>query len=97
MINAKEELLESLDGKAKIKCASIEYKDLEINLKTSYSKEEYEHFLNSFDFKYDNGYGWQELYGIVWLEDGTWISRDEYDGSEWWLHNVFPEIPEELK
>jgi hypothetical protein len=35
----------------------------------------------------------QELYGTVWLEDGTWLSRGEYDGSEWWEHNVLPPIP----
>jgi hypothetical protein len=45
------------------------------------------------DFEYDNGYGGQELYGTVWLVDETWLSRGEYDGSEWWEHNVLPVIP----
>jgi hypothetical protein len=32
---------------------------------------------------------------LVWLDDGTWLSRGEYDGSEWWEHNQLPTIPYE--
>lgn len=59
--------------------------------------EEVERFLESIDMPYDSGYGRQELNGIVWLTDGTWLSRGEYDGSEWWEHNKLPEIPEHLR
>jgi hypothetical protein len=55
-----------------------------------------EEFLRALDFEYDSGYGTQELFGTVWLSDGTWLSRGEYDGSEWWEHNKIPDIPEEL-
>ena len=45
------------------------------------------------DFEYDNGYGGQELFGNVWYADGTWSERGEYDGAEWWVHKVCPDIP----
>ena len=101
VMNAQVELLERLEFGAKIKCASIQYGDGYFTepkcmvLKLNYSENEYEAFLKSLDFNYDHGYGMQYLYGTVWLEDGTWLSRGEYDGSEWWEHNMLPEIPEE--
>jgi len=58
-----------------------------INLKLNYSSEEYEKFLKDLDFEYDSGYGCQELFGTIWMQDGTWYSRGEYDGSEWWQHH----------
>jgi hypothetical protein len=102
MTNAKQELQEELEGKAKVKCASItygcnEYKGSKKVLKLNYTNDEYSEFLNSLDFEYDRGYGSQEIYGIVWLEDGTWLSRGEYDGSEWWDYNVLPNIPDDCK
>ena len=50
-------------------------------------------FFEDLDYHYDANYGTQELDGIVWLEDGTWLERGEYDGSEWWEHTSCPEIP----
>ena len=90
MANAKLELLSAV-GSIGIKCAIVERSILKLN----YSKEDYNAFLESLDFTYDEGYGSQNLYGIVWLEDGTWFTRGEYDGSEWWEHHELPEIPEE--
>jgi hypothetical protein len=100
MSNARKELLEAVKDTAKIKCASITYGRWENEgskkvLKLNHTNDEYNEFLNSLDFKYDSGYGGQELYGTVWLEDGTWLSRGEYDGSEWWEHNVLPDISAE--
>jgi hypothetical protein len=100
MSNAKQELLEAVKDTAKIKCASIAHRRWEDEaskkvLKLNHTNDEYNEFLNSLDFEYDSGYGGQELYGTVWLEDGTWLSRGEYDGSEWWEHNVLPAIPAE--
>lgn len=104
--NAKEELLNALNGEAKIKCAFIhddngygfreeDEQTKKCILPLNYTESQLEDFYNSLDFKYDSGYGGQELFGTVWLEDGTWLSRGEYDGSEWWEHNVLPEIPKE--
>jgi hypothetical protein len=100
MSNAKKELLEAVKDTAKIKCASITYEGWknEVSkkvLKLNHTNDEYNEFLNSLDFEYDSGYGGQELYGTVWLEDDTWLSRGEYDGSEWWEHNVLPTISAE--
>ena len=101
MINARKELEEILQVKVAVKCAVIsngrswddEQKD--VVLKINYNDFDYENFLKELDFNYDDGFGGQELYGTVWLDDSTWLSRGEYDGSEWWEHNVIPPIPVE--
>lgn len=102
-MNAKEELLKILsDNNLEIKCANIILgyydgdNDRIHDLKLNYTEEEYQKFIENLDFGYDSGFGGQELFGIVWLKDGTWLSRREYDGSEWWEHNVLPEIPKKL-
>ena len=70
----------------------------DILLKEGHSSEEYKSFLDALNFEYDSGYGMQELSGTVWLtKENTWLSRGEYDGSEWWEYNECPEIPEGLK
>ena len=66
-------------------------------LKVGYSSEDFKNFLDKIDFEYDNGYGCQELFGTIWYEDGTWSSRGEYDGREWWEYNFVPEMPDQLK
>lgn len=102
MRNAKEELLASVAG-MEIICASIQYgceysDDQKVFiLKQYHSQNDYEHFLQCLNFSYDNGYGGQELFGTVWLDNGRWLERGEYDGSEWWELREYPEIPEELK
>jgi len=100
MSNAKQELLRILEGKASVKCASIANSDWDedkkkVVLKLNYAETDYEQFLKELDFEYDSEYGGQELFGTVWLDDGTWLSRGEYDGAEWWEHNVLPAIPAE--
>lgn len=53
-------------------------------------------FLEAINVNYDNGYGGQELFGTVWFTDGTWSTRGEYDGSEWWEHHSCPPLPEQI-
>ena len=103
MSNAKKELLGELkDLKTTIECVKITIGDYYeknkkfIILKKEFTDFDYNVFLQQLDFEYDSGYGEQELFGYVWLKDGTWLERHEYDGSEWWTHKVRPEIPEEL-
>ena len=93
--------------KKDIKCAYIEYckinfekrgdKDISIDkkesvLKINFTEEEYDNFLKEIDFNYDNGYGGQELFGFVWFNDGNWLERGEYEGSEWWEYKSCPQI-----
>ena len=45
-------------------------------------------------FDYDQGSGGQEVFGDILFKDGTWLSRGEYNGSEWWEFNKPPTIEE---
>ena len=105
-MNAKEELLDTLKldkNLDNVKCAyiykldSADGKEHEAVLKVEYSAEDFEKFLTSLDFTYNHGYGAQELFGNVWFNDGTWLSRSEYDGAEWWNLIACPEVPEKCK
>lgn len=49
--------------------------------------------LPKLNFDYDAGYGRQLLNGTIWYSDGTWSSREEYDGSEWWQYYKCPPLP----
>jgi hypothetical protein len=51
---------------------------------------------DKFNVEYDSGYGGQRLFGTIWMVDGTWWTRGEYDGSEWWQHHECPEYNPEL-
>ena len=104
--NAKKELIMHTHGR-EILCAYIRFgeeldDDNELNkmdihtLTTGNTKEDLENFLNDIDKDYDSGYGGQELFGTIWYKDGTWSTRGEYDGSEWWENHICPEIPKEL-
>ena len=41
---------------------------------------------------YDSGYGSQEWSGWISFQDGSWIERSEYDGSEWWSLKACPKL-----
>ena len=105
MKNAKEELISILGIASKLECALITVEDPwgdvpsrpPILLKKGYSPQDFENFLNEMDFKYDCGWGTQYLFGTLWLENGQWAARAEYDGSEWWQIFTLPEIPVELE
>jgi hypothetical protein len=102
MINALNEFVDhfrKLDSP--IKCARIEYHphfevDKLIILPVNFTQKQLVDFFHSLNFEYNNGYGTQHIYGTIWYYDGTWSSRDEYDGSESWRHNCVPPIPNEL-
>lgn len=110
MINAKQEFINLCKEKTP-RCATITLKywteDIvspssiqelsNVDLKCYYTPEDMQEFLNELDFEYNNGFGLQRLFGVVWFEDGTWAERGEYDGSEWWELREIPEIPDHLK
>lgn len=106
--NALKEFIGIVDfANSTVKCAVVNYKSAAINysgkqektclLKVGYTEQEFEEFKTSLDFMYDSGFGGQEIEGTIWFEDGTWCTRGEYDGSEWWEHHCLPDIPDELK
>jgi hypothetical protein len=100
-MNAKQELLHELNALSPvtIKCAIIEFfkdgSDQTLHLEFKVG-DDLDTFLNQLDFNYNAGYGLQELSGIVWLTDGTWLVRGEDYRPEWWIHCKVPEIPPEL-
>lgn len=105
MENAKRELVEALDDLTKkysvsVKCAWVKYRN-EFNditkvhayLPVGFNTGELADFLKEIDFDYDDGWGTQEVFGLVWFDDGSWMERGEYDGSEWWEYRQTPDIP----
>jgi len=107
MINAKQELIEFLtENQLTMVCADIEfewydktinqYKDRPIRLPFNFTAEELESFYTELDFEYEAGYGVQHLFGTIWLDNGEWLERYEYDGSEHWEYKSMPMIPDYL-
>lgn len=101
MQNAKEEFLREIEGQ-EVVCAKIgldrinwgEKPDWKI-LKPNYSQEDFDNFCKELDFEYDDGYGYQELFGIILFEN-SFSDRHEYDGSERWDNHKMPTIEEVL-
>lgn len=105
--NAKDEFIQHIASR-KVLAATItlgypEYDDDEKEenyksvLTTGYTGDEYTFFLKSINRAYDSGYGGQMLFGTIWYKDGTWSTRGEYDGSEWWEYHSCPIIPKEIR
>lgn len=101
MSNAKVEFLSAVaDTKSEVKAALIRYypggnydlNPIEVVLQVQFSEDEYEEFLTGLDFTYDSGYGNQHLFGNIWLNDGSWIERNEREGSEWWEWRTCPPL-----
>jgi hypothetical protein len=47
------------------------------------------------DVEYYSGYGGQDIVSdLVVVGEGWWLSRGEYDGSEWWMFNTPPTLKE---
>jgi len=77
---------------AKYECC--EYYNPDIRIKAT--KENIKEKIKELDFDYCEGYGSQELYGLVLFDDNSWLERGEYDGSEWWEYKKPPTIEEVL-
>ena len=98
MQNFIEETLEIIGDKGIKECKlgfmSSGDDDTQVHAKGE-SKEALMSFLNSLPERareYDNSYGCQEWEGWVSFQDGTWIERSEYDGSEWWSYRSCPKL-----
>lgn len=94
-MNAKMELIEALEGRPNVRCAKIEYNNASYILKEGYTKKEFSDFLKEIDFDYDEEE--EDLFGNVWLVDGTMLNRSLSPwGEEGWYRMGF-EIPQECK
>lgn len=57
-------------------------------------KATWEDFKAKADFKYDNGFGAQEIPGdLIIVGKDFWLERHEYDGQEWWEFKTMPTEP----
>jgi len=98
MANAKQELnkiLDKFDLKSKFKNAVVEGRNKYDRDYLYLNKKEFDDLdklLDYLDFEYNEGYGGQELYGIVVFVDGSWLERGEYDGAEWWEYKKTPSV-----
>ncbi|WP_456390639.1 hypothetical protein [Hydrogenimonas sp.] len=96
MVNAKEEILDTIHAAGKF-LEDIAYARICV-LDDNFDKKEVWIFckhglqknLRALDFDYDEGYGAQELFGVVVFTDGSWLERYEYDGAESWVHKRTP-------
>ncbi len=93
-MNAKREMMDLIAKHGKLLCATVITTTKHIDMPIGCPVRR---FLNQLDFDYNNGFGYQWITGTLWFVDGTWATRGEYDGSEWWEHHKLPEIPAELK
>lgn len=91
MRNLKEETLAALlkHGQAWDDVVAIQGRDFRISRR---------HFLKLADVEYDPGYGSQEVASdlVILMRDGSWFTRAEYDGSEWWAYHKAPERLQEV-
>lgn len=71
--------------------------DKVITLRENWSNDEWLVFLEGLRFDYDDGFGSQHLFGVVWFNDGSWLEREEYDGSEGWILKRTPDVPKLLQ
>lgn len=93
MINAKQEFLSEIEGKPSVIAAVISAREgYTFILPEGYTSDQFESFLDSIDFAYDENYGAQALEGFIWYADSTWSERGEYDGAEWWDYKQRPDI-----
>ena len=59
----------------------------------------WEEFSSLADFSYSRGFGAAEVATdlVIIFNDGAYLSRGEYDGSEWWDFHQTPAIPNSPK
>lgn len=76
-------------------CWCVEDISVKAVLKIGWNDDCFHEFLDKLNIEYDSGFGGQELFGYVWMNDGTWFERHEYDGAECWEYKKYPGIPAE--
>lgn len=97
--SGREELLEFLEDKPKVKCICLyNYPDsscyltpTEPVLKIGFTEQDFEKFLSEVKES------WCYIEGRIWFEDGSWAEIQDYDDQNWWEHRQLPLIPEVCK
>ena len=85
MTNARREILDHI-GDRDVKYVSVILNGISIDGTLP-------EVLPRLDEEYVEGYGSLYLRGTIWYTDGTWSTRREYDGAEWWCHISRPPCP----
>jgi hypothetical protein len=95
------------DGWSNVRCGWVLFRggppnykihfDRTICLREGHTPQDREDFLVEMDRDYEDGFGQQNLFGVIWLVNGQWIKRSEYDGSECWTRIIPPQIPLSLQ
>lgn len=59
---------------------------------------EKDEFIKLADIEYHSGYGAQKVADdLLIVGNDFWLSREEYDGSEWWKFNTMPKRPSQKR
>ena len=96
--NAKKELLDNIKNYDVI-AAEITFGDECTNLnsfklKPLYTNDDWSKFMIFLNREYNSGFGGQYLFGTIFCKNGIWLTRGEYDGSEWWKTHNYPNLRE---
>ena len=101
-MNTRQEFLEEVADRNLV-CARVGFDDENYGrtpkwfvLREGYTAQEFNQFLDYLDFDYDEGYGSQELFGVILFED-SYSDRFEYDGSEAWDNHKMPSAAEVME
>lgn len=87
-MNVVEELIDHIEDR------EVEWVSIEVDGEVSFNGKLEDAIIALRGVEYYDGYGCQELAGVIWYTDGTWSKRGEYDGLEWWEHKRRPSIEE---
>lgn len=61
---------------------------------TRNEKSTWKQFKEQADFKYDSGFGGEQINTkLLVVGKNWWLERHEYDGSEWWEFKTLPKKP----
>lgn len=78
-----------------ITCACIRYRGLYLTLKPGYTQREFHNFLSELDtIDIADNTPYQEIAGVIWMSDGSWLQREWYDDEENWFHYQCPKYPD---
>ena len=83
---------------SRVKFATIDCNGTSLFLPSKRDKEDEQKFFEGLaSINYHEGYGMQELYGVIVFNDHSWLARGEYDGSEWWQKHTEPQEEDYIK